>query len=277
LADLREQLQQTLGSAYALERELDGGRMSRVFVAQDTTLERKVFIKVLLPQLGAAVNLDRFKGEIQPAAELEHPNIVPVLASGVTGRLLYYTMPFVEGESLRVRIAREGELPIDDVVKILRDILSALAYAHERGIVHRDIKPDNVLLTTYNAQVTEFGIAEALMASAPPGSLLTSLGVAVGTPAYMAPEQVIADPTADHRADLYSVGAMAYEMLTGNQVFGSRSAQATMAAHAIERPEPLDLKRPSVSPALSGLVMRALEKRPADRPQSDAEMLSALD
>jgi eukaryotic-like serine/threonine-protein kinase len=273
---LREQLQQTLGSAFTLERELGGGGMSRVFVAEETTLDRKVVIKVLLPALGAAVNLEQFRREIQLAAKLQHPNIVAVLASGATGRLPYYTMPFVEGESLRVRIAREGELPINDVVKILRDVLSALAYAHERGMVHRDIKPDNVLLTNYNAQVTDFGIAEALTASASAGSLLTSLGVALGTPAYMAPEQVIADPTADHRADLYSVGAMAYEMLTGNQVFGSRTAQATMAAHAIERPEPLDLKRPSVSPVLSGLVMRALEKNPADRPQSAAEMLSVL-
>lgn len=273
---MRVQLQRTLGGAYTLERELGGGGMSRVFVAEETTLDRKVVIKVLLPAFGAAVNLGRFTREIQLAAKLQHPNIVAVLSSGATGRLPYYTMPFVEGESLRVRIAREGELPIDDVVKILRDVLSALAYAHERGIVHRDIKPDNVLLTDYNAQVTDFGIAEALTASASAESLLTSLGVALGTPAYMAPEQVIADPTADHRADLYSVGAMAYEMLTGNQVFGSRTAQATMAAHALERPEPLDLKRPSVSPVLSGLVMRALEKHPADRPQSAAEMLSVL-
>jgi serine/threonine protein kinase len=277
LADLREQLQQTLGSAYNLERELGGGGISRAFVAEDTTLERRVVIKVLLTGLGASVDVERFNREIQLAAKLQHPNIVAVLTSGATGKLLYYTMPFVEGESLRLRTAREGELPIDDVVRILRDVLSALAYAHERGIVHRDIKPDNVLLTNYNAQVTDFGIAEALTASVPAGSLLTSLGVAFGNPAYMAPEQVIADPTADHRADLYSVGVMAYEMLTGNQVFGSRTAQATMAAHAMERPEPLDRKRPSVSPVLSGLVMRALEKRPADRPQSAAEMLSVLD
>jgi serine/threonine-protein kinase len=277
LADLREQLQQTLGTAYTLERELSGGGMSRVFVAEETTLERKVVIKVLLPAFGAAVNPERFKREIQLAAKLQHPNIVAVLEAGATGRLPYYTMTFVEGESLSLRIAREGELPINDVVKILRDVLSALAYAHERGIVHRDIKPDNVLLTKDNAQVTDFGIAEALTASASAESLVTSLGVALGTPAYMAPEQVIADPTADHRADLYSVGAMAYEMLTGNRVFGSRTAQATMAAHAMERPESLDIKRPSVSPVLSGLVMRALEKNPANRPQSAAEMLSVLD
>jgi TolB-like protein/Tfp pilus assembly protein PilF/tRNA A-37 threonylcarbamoyl transferase component Bud32 len=277
LADLRDQLQETLGSAYTLEHELGGGGMSRVFVAEDTTLARKVVIKLLPPELAAAVNVERFKREIQLAAKLQHPNIVAVLTAGVSEGLPYYTMPFVEGESLRARITREGELPINDVVKILRDVLSALSYAHERGIVHRDIKPDNVLLTKYNAQVTDFGIAKAVTASAAPGSLVTSLGVALGTPAYMAPEQVVADPALDHRADLYSVGAMAYEMLTGSELFGGRSAQATMAAQAIEQPERLELRRPSVPPVLSGLVMRALEKHAADRPQSADEMLQALE
>ncbi|MDP9176402.1 MAG: protein kinase [Gemmatimonadota bacterium] len=274
---MRDQLQETLGSAYTLEHELGGGGMSRVFVANDTTLDRKVVIKLLPPELAAAVNLERFKREIQLAAKLQHPNIVAVLTAGSTDGLPYYTMPLVEGESLRARITREGELPVNDVVKILRDVLSALSYAHERGIVHRDIKPDNVLLTKYNAQVTDFGIAKAVTASATPGSLVTSLGVALGTPAYMAPEQVVADPMLDHRADLYSVGAMAYEMLTGSELFGGRSAQATMAAQAIEQPERLELRRPSVPPALSGLIMRALEKHAADRPKSADEMLQALD
>jgi len=251
--------------------------MSRVFVAEDTSLGRKVVIKILPPELAAAVNLERFKREIQLAAKLQHPNIVTVLSAGDTDGLPFYTMPLVEGESLRARISREGELPITDIVKILRDVLSALSYAHERGIVHRDIKPDNVLLTKYNAQVTDFGIAKAVTAAADPGSLVTSLGVALGTPAYMAPEQVVADPLLDHRADLYSVGAMAYEMLTGFEMFGGRSAQATMAAHAIEQPVRVELRRPSVPPALSGLVMRSLEKRAADRPQSADEMLHLLD
>ena len=277
LNDLRDQLQETLGAAYTLEHELGGGGMSRVFVAEDTNLGRKVVIKILPPELAAAVNLERFKREIQLAAKLQHPNIVTVLSAGATDGLPYYTMPLVEGESLRARISREGELPINDVVKILRDVLSALSYAHERGIVHRDIKPDNVLLTKYNAQVTDFGIAKAVTASAEPGSLVTSLGVALGTPAYMAPEQVVADPMLDHRADLYSVGAMAYEMLTGVEMFGGRSAQATMAAQAIEQPERVELRRPSVPPALSGLVMRALEKHAADRPQSADEMLHVLE
>ena len=232
LADLRQKLQETLGGAYTLERELGGGGMSRVFVAEETSLERRVVIKVLPPDLAAAVNVERFRREIQLAAKLQHPNIVPVLTSGVTDRIPYYTMPFVDGESLGSRISREGELPINDVLRILRDVLSALAYAHERDIIHRDIKPDNVLLTKYGSQVTDFGIAKALTASAAPGTLVTSLGVALGTPAYMSPEQVVADPTIDHRADIYSVGVMAYEMLTGQQLFGSRSPQATMAAQA---------------------------------------------
>ena len=277
LKDLRDQLQETLGTAYTLEHELGGGGMSRVFVAEDTSLGRKVVIKILPPELAAAVNLERFKREIQLAAKLQHPNIVTVLSAGDTDGLPYYMMPLVEGESLRARISREGELPITDIVKILRDVLSALSYAHEHGIVHRDIKPDNVLLTKYNAQVTDFGIAKAVTASAEPGSLVTSLGVALGTPAYMAPEQVVADPMLDHRADLYSVGAMAYEMLTGFEMFGGRSAQATMAAHAIEQPVRVEIRRPSVPPALSGVVMRALEKHASDRPQSADEMLRVLE
>ena len=275
--DLLEQLQQTLGTSYAIERELGGGGMSRVFVAEETALGRKVVIKVLPPELAAAVSHERFKREIQLTAQLQHPNIVPVLTSGETNGLPYYTMPFVVGESLRARIARGDEIPINEVVKILRDVLAALAYAHENGIIHRDIKPENVLLTKYNAQVSDFGIAKALSASAAGGGLTTSLGVALGSPAYMAPEQVVADPTIDHRADLYAVAVMAYEMLTGSRMFGDRSPQAMMAAHAVEKPEPLEKKRPSIPPVLSGLIMKTLEKQPADRPQSADEMLNVLD
>ena len=274
--DLLEQLQQTLGTSYNIERELGGGGMSRVFVAEETALGRKVVIKVLPPELAAAVSHERFKREIQLTAQLQHPNIVPVLTSGETNGLPYYTMPFVVGESLRARIAR-GEMPINESVKILRDVLAALAYAHENGIIHRDIKPENVLLTKYNAQVSDFGIAKALSASAAGGGLTTSLGVALGSPAYMAPEQVVADPTIDHRADLYAVGVMAYEMLTGSRMFSDRSPQAMMAAHAVEKPEPLEKKRPSIPPVLSGLIMKTLEKQPADRPQSADEMLNILD
>jgi eukaryotic-like serine/threonine-protein kinase len=277
MTDLRDQLQATLGNAYILERELGGGGMSRVFIAEDTSLGRKVVVKVLLPDLAATVNVERFRREIQLAAKLQHPHIVPVLSAGISEGLPYYMMPFIEGESLRARLARSGELPVHDTARILRDVLSALSYAHEHGVVHRDIKPDNVLLTGNHAVVADFGVAKALSASTNPGSSLTSLGVALGTPAYMSPEQAAADPSTDHRADLYGVGAMAYEMLTGQQVFSARSPQAMLAAHATQRPEPIDSRRPSVPRELSSLIMRSLEKHAADRPQSAAEMLAQLE
>ena len=275
--DLRDQLQHTLGDNYTIERELGGGGMSRVFVAEEISLGRKVVVKVLIPELAASVNVERFRREIQLAAKLQHPHIVPVLTAGVSDGLPFYTMPFIEGESLRARLARSGELPVQEAAKILRDVLSALSYAHEHGVVHRDIKPDNVLLTANHAVVADFGLAKALSASTNPGSSLTSVGVTLGTPAYMSPEQAAADPSTDYRTDIYSVGAMAYEMLTGQLVFSARSPQAMLAAQAIEKPEPVDKRRPSVPPALSSLIMRALEKRPADRPQSAAEMLGALE
>ena len=251
--------------------------MSRVFIAEETSLDRKVVVKVLPPDLAATVNVERFRREIQLAARLQHPHIVPVLAAGISDGLPYYTMPFIEGESLRARLARSGELPVQEAARVLRDVLSALSYAHEHSVVHRDIKPDNVLLTGHHAVVADFGVAKALSASTNPGPSLTSVGVALGTPAYMSPEQAAADPTTDHRADLYAVGAMAYEMLTGQQVFSARSPQAMLAAHATEKPEPIDKRRPSVPAQLSSLIMRSLEKHAADRPQSAMEMLADLE
>ena len=203
---------------------------------------------------------------------------MPLLSAGEADGLLYYTMPFVEGESLRARLARAGELPVREAVRVLRDVAAALAYAHEHGVVHRDIKPDNVLLSGGEALVTDFGVAKALSAAATGGgSGLTSLGVALGTPAYMAPEQAAADPQTDHRADLYAWGCLAYECLTGQPPFVGRSTPALLAAHMAETPEAIDRRRPSLPPALATLVMRCLEKRPADRPQSAAEVLQALD
>lgn len=248
-----------------------------MFVAEELSLGRKVVVTVLPPDLAAAVNLERFRREIQLAAKLQHPHIVPVLAAGVSDGLPYYTMPFIEGESLRAKIAHGGPLPVNETVKILRDTLSALSYAHEHGVVHRDIKPDNILLTDVHAVVADFGVAKALSASTNPGASITSLGMALGTPAYMSPEQAPADPTTDNRSDLYSVGAVGYEMLTGQQVFSARSPQAMLAAHATEAPEPLQKRRPSVPPALASVIMRSLEKYPADRPQTAREMLAELD
>ena len=252
--------------------------MSRVFVAEETALDRKVVIKVLPPETAAQVSLERFKREILLAAKLQHPHIVPLLTAGESNGLPYFTMPFVDGESLRVRLARHGELPVNHAIRMLREIASALAYAHEHGIVHRDIKPDNVLLSGGSAMVTDFGVAKALSASsnAEHGGM-TSLGVALGTPAYMSPEQASADPSVDHRTDIYSLGVLAYELLTGQPPFAGRTPQNLLAAHVTEAPEAINRRRASLPPALAALVMRCLEKRPADRPQSASEVVHALD
>lgn len=241
---VRDALQDALGGDYAIDREISGGGMSRVFVATETALGRKVVIKVLPGEMAGHVSAGRFKREIALAAHLQHPHIVPLLTAGEVGTLPYFTMPFIRGESLRARLAKEGELPVADAVRILREVASALEYAHEAGVVHRDIKPDNVLLSGGSAMVTDFGVAKALTASATEGEgQITSLGVAIGTPVYMAPEQASADPTVDHRADVYALGVLAYEVLTGAPPFAGRSAAALLAAHVTEAPEPASKRR----------------------------------
>jgi eukaryotic-like serine/threonine-protein kinase len=278
MTDVRDQLQATLSGAYTIERELGGAGMSRVFVAVDTTLGRRVVVKLLPDGMSGQLSVDRFKREISIAARLQHAHIVPLLAAGEVAGLPYFTMPFVEGESLRARIAREGELPLSDAVRILREIASALAYAHSHGVVHRDIKPDNVLMSGGAAMVTDFGVAKAVdVAGGATAEGITSVGMALGTPAYMAPEQATADPNVDHRADLYAWGVMAYELVTGQPPFAGRTPQAMLAAHVTEVPERITQRRASISPALGDLVMRCLEKRPADRPQSADEIVRALD
>jgi len=282
--DVRDQLQNGLTGAYTLEQELGGGGMARVFVAGDTALGRKVVVKVLTADLAEGLSAERFKREIQLAARLQHPHIVPLLAAGglETGEL-YYTMPLVEGESLRDRLARDGELPIADATQLLRDVVSALSYAHAQHVVHRDIKPENVLISYGGAVVTDFGIAKAIHAARAESdteprraSTLTAAGTSLGTPAYMAPEQAAGDMV-DHRADLYALGVVAYEMLTGRAPFDGRTAQGMLAAHVAEKPEHIARRRASVPPSLGALVMQLLEKRPADRPQSATEVLRALE
>jgi eukaryotic-like serine/threonine-protein kinase len=250
--------------------------MSRVYLAEETRLGRQVVIKVLPPEMGAAVNIERFEREIQLAARLQHPHVVPLLTAEADGDLLYYIMPYIAGESLRVKLAREGELPVAEATKILREVTDALAYAHKNGVVHRDIKPDNVLLSEGHAVVTDFGVAKAVSASSGKSSL-TSLGVALGTPAYMAPEQAAADPHVDHRADIYAVGTLAYEMLTGRTPFTAPTPQALLAAHITQVAEPVTKHRAAVPAPLNALVMRCLEKRPADRWQTAGELVQQLE
>jgi eukaryotic-like serine/threonine-protein kinase len=250
--------------------------MATVYLAEDLRHHRQVAVKVLRPQLAAILGPERFLREIETAARLQHPHILPVHDSGEAGGFLYYVMPYVEGESLRARLARHGELPIQDAVKILLEVTDALAAAHAAGVVHRDIKPDNVMLSGRHALVMDFGVAKAV-SEATGRNKLTTTGVALGTPAYMAPEQAAADPHVDHRADIYAVGVLAYEMLCGRTPFLEATPQAVLAAHLTRKPEPVARYRPSVSPQLEALIARCLEKRPADRWQSAAELLPQLD
>jgi tetratricopeptide (TPR) repeat protein/TolB-like protein len=275
---LQNQLQKTLGDAYRLERELGGGGMSRVFVAEEARLARKVVVKVLSPELAEGLSAERFEREIRTVAALQQANIVPILTAGETGGLPFYTMPFVEGQSLRAHLAR-GPLSASEVVGVMKDVAKALAYAHQRGIVHRDIKPDNVLLSGGTAVVTDFGIAKAISAARTDsgGATLTQIGTSIGTPAYMAPEQAAGDANVDHRADIYALGAMAYELLSGKHVFADRTPQRMLAAHMSEAPRPIAELRADIPAPLAGLVMQCLAKEPAERPQSASDVVRVLD
>ena len=287
MPDLRERIQSALGSHYTIERELGGGGMSRVFVAEEVRFGRKVVIKVLTHELAQGLSAERFEREIKLAAQLQQANIVPVLGAGEIASgddaddrtpLPYYTMPFVDGESLRARLAT-GPIPFGKSVAILRDVARALAYAHSHGVAHRDIKPENVLLSGGAAVVTDFGIAKALSASKTqaPGGTLTVVGTSLGTPAYMAPEQAVGDHV-DERADIYSWGVLAYELLAGAHPFaGKTTAQQLIAAHIAEQPRSLKEVDPGMSPLLADLVARCLDKDPGKRPQSASEILQVLE
>src|SRR5829696_5100752 len=275
--DLRQRVQDSLSGTHTIERELGGGGMSRVFVANERRLGRQVVVKVLAPELAAAMSTERFEREIKLSASLQQANIVPVIAAGDLDGLPYYTMPYVEGESLRARLA-SGPVTVATAIDILRDVAKALAYAHERGVVHRDIKPDNILLSGRSAVVADFGIAKAIAAAQerPVGATLTQLGTAVGTPAYMAPEQAAGDPSTDSRADLYAFGCVAYELLAGHPPFHGLSPHKLMAAHMGETPRPVEELRPDCPPALARLVARCLAKDPEKRPANADELLEEL-
>ena len=283
--DLIAYLQSALGDTYRIDRELGGGGMSHVFLAREKALGRDVVIKVLLPVIAAGLRAERFAREVRVAAAMQHPNVVPLFSAGDANGLPYYVMPYVSGESLRAHLTRLGRLPLVDALSILRDVTRALAFAHERGVVHRDVKPENVLLAGDAAVVTDFGIAKAVVAavgtsdadSANDLRALSGVGTTIGTPAYVAPEQVIGDPDVDHRADVYAWGVLAYELLAGAHPFADRTtAQDLCAAHLSVTPQPLSDAAPELAPSVSALVMRCLAKDRALRPQSAREISDAL-
>src|SRR5437667_7144008 len=234
MGDLLTRLQRAVGDAYRIEKELGGGGMSRLFLATEASLHRQVVIKLLPPEFASDVSVARFQQEIELAAHLQHTNILPVLTAGAKDDLLFYVMPFVTGESLRHRMTREGKLPVTDAVRVLHEIADALAYAHAEGVIHRDVKPENILLLGSHAVLTDFGVARAL-AGTQSGARLTDTGVAIGTPAYMSPEQAAGERHVDARADVYALAVVGYEMLAGVPPFAEPTAQSLLDAHFTER------------------------------------------
>ena len=274
MSDVLPRLSAALESRYRVEREVGVGGMATVYLAHDLRHERDVAIKVLHPDLAAALGADRFLAEIKTTAKLQHPHILALLDSGEAGGLLYYVMPYVAGESLRARLERETQLAVDDAVRIAREVASALDYAHRHGVVHRDIKPENILLHEDQALVADFGIALAVSAAG--GPRMTQTGLSLGTPAYMAPEQAMGERAIDGRADIYALGAVLYEMLVGEAPFTGPTVQAIVARVMTENPRPLTGQRKSVPANVNAAVLRALEKLPADRFHSPAEFSAAL-
>ncbi|MFL5516353.1 MAG: protein kinase domain-containing protein, partial [Gemmatimonadales bacterium] len=273
MPDVLEHLRSALGDRYDVERLLGEGGMATVFLAKDLRHGRQVAIKTLRAELAVSIGADRFLREIQLAANLQHPNILTLYDSGDAGGVLYYVMPFVEGESLRGRLNREQQLPLYDAVRITRESAEGLAYAHEHGVVHRDIKPENILLQNNHALVADFGIARALDAA---GEKLTQTGMAVGTPHYMSPEQALGSDHADGRSDIYSLGCVLYELLAGQPPFDGPNSRAIMARHSMEQIPSLQIVRQSVPDELEDAVFQSLEKTPADRFQTMSEFADIL-
>lgn len=276
MEELIARLRKSFSNDYRLEEEIRGGSMSRLFRATDLAENREVVIKVLPPELTSDVMAARFRRETKVASRLKHPNILPVITTGVRDGLMYYVMPFISGETLRDRLDREPLLRIEEAIRILREIASALSYAHEQGVVHRDIKPQNILFQDGHAILGDFGVAAAL---AQPGetahSRITRTGMTLGTVGYMAPEQSFGDVDVDHRADIYALGVVGHEMLAGSPPFNGATTQAILAANLTQPPPRLEYLRGDVPPGVARAIEKALKKAPADRFQTAGEFSKA--
>jgi len=280
MSSISERLLSALGGSYTIERELTGGGMALVFVGEDHDLGRKVVIKILPPELAATVSAERFRREILTVARLQHPHIVPILKAGDVDGLPYFVMPYVDGESIDIRLRRDGQFSVRETVGIMKDAARALAFAHERGVVHRDIKPGNILLASGSATVTDFGVAKALSSarrSGEKGNGLTNTGISLGTVLYMAPEQAAGDPDIDGRADIYSLGVTAYEMLAGTAPFANLNPREMLTARLTLPPPPLSTIRKDVPIRLEKLIAKCLAIDPAERLQSAAALVEALE
>ncbi|PYO76367.1 MAG: hypothetical protein DMD63_14545 [Gemmatimonadetes bacterium] len=280
MSSISERLLSALGGSYTIERELTGGGMALVFVGEDHDLGRKVVIKILPPELAASVSAERFRREILTVARLQHPHIVPILKAGDVDGLPYFVMPYVDGESIDIRLRRDGRFSVRETIGIMKDAARALAFAHERGVVHRDIKPGNILLAAGSATVTDFGVAKALSSarrSGEKGNGLTNTGMSLGTVLYMAPEQAAGDPEIDGRADIYSLGVTAYEMLAGVAPFANLNPREMLTARLTLPPPPLSTIRKDVPIVFEKLIAKCLAIDPADRPQSAAALVEALE
>src|SRR5437762_6995612 len=280
MSSISERLLSALGGSYAIERELTGGGMALVFAGEDHDLGRKVVIKILPPELAATVSAERFRREILTVARLQHPHIVPILKAGDIDGLPYFVMPYVDGESVDIRLRRDGKFSVRETIGVMKDAARALAFAHEGGVVHRDIKPGNILLAAGSATVTDFGVAKALSSarrSGEKGNGLTNTGMSLGTILYMAPEQAAGDPDIDGRADIYSLGITAYEMLAGSAPFASLNPREMLTARLTLPPPPLSTIRKDVPIGLEKLIAWCLAIDPADRPQSAATLVEALE
>ncbi|MGH7671476.1 MAG: serine/threonine-protein kinase, partial [Gemmatimonadales bacterium] len=288
MSDFRARLGASLKGRYTIERELGRGGMSVVYLARDRRHDRSVALKVLRPELAAALGPERFLREIKVAAGLTHPHIVPLYDSGEADGLLFYVMPYLEGESLRHRLAREGRLALAPALRIAHEVADALDYAHRQNIVHRDIKPENILLQSGHAVVSDFGIARAISAAAGGGggagraggaggaTRMTGIGIAVGTPDYMSPEQATGELEVDGRSDIYSLGCVLYEMLAGRTPFAGPSPTAVLGAHVAERARPVTAERAGIPVEIELAIETALAKQPAERYRTAADFAAAL-